>query len=102
MMTIKRIIEVDTATFIRICKAKSVADMQGVDIVNGLNSIKNSKPYEDRQQGEWSLSGFNGEGRNYYNCSVCGRLIEATRDELIKFPYCHCGADMRGGKKNDN
>lgn len=49
--------------------------------------------------GEWNWSGSNGKGRNYYNCSVCGRLIEATRAELIKFPYCHCGAQMEVKKE---
>ena len=32
-------------------------------------------------------------------CSECGR-VEDTR--LIEdYPYCHCGAKMDGGKKND-
>lgn len=50
-------------------------------------------------QGEWGWSGSNGNGRNYYNCSICGRLIEAKRDELVSFPYCHCGAQMKEQEK---
>jgi len=59
-------------------------------IDNISDFIKNLNP-----QGEWGWSGNNGNGRNYYNCSICGRLIEAKRDELINFPYCHCGAQMK-------
>lgn len=59
-----------------------------------MQAVKDSKPYE-KQKGEWNWSGNNGNGRNYYNCSVCGRLIEANREELINFPYCHCGAKMK-------
>lgn len=58
-----------------------------------MQAVKDSKPYEV-QKGEWGWSGNNGNGRNYYNCSVCGRIIEANREELINFPYCHCGAQM--------
>ena len=40
-------------------------------------------------------------------CSVCDRVIEPTftfgeysYEDIIKFyPYCHCGADMRGDEK---
>jgi hypothetical protein len=39
-------------------------------------------------------------------CSVCGRnfYIDDDTELLIKYPYCHCGADMRGkanGKDSD-
>ena len=31
-----------------------------------------------------------------YRCSVCGREIMSARTVNIeKYPYCHCGADMR-------
>lgn len=67
------------------------------------NSIDNVSDFIKKNfinpQGEWSWSGSNGNGKNYYNCSVCGRLIEATRAELIKFPYCHCGAQMEVKKE---
>ena len=41
----KRVIEIDDATFERIYEANSVPDMVGTDIVNGLNAIKGSEPY---------------------------------------------------------
>ena len=32
-----------------------------------------------------------------YRCSVCGRgIMSATKVNIEKYPYCHCGADMRG------
>jgi len=37
---------------------------------------------------------------NTYKCSVCGRLLVNITDGKNKvaknYPYCHCGADMRG------
>lgn len=34
-----------------------------------------------------------------YQCSECGRTIMANnQNPNIKFPYCHCGAKMDGGK----
>jgi len=49
---------------------------------------------DERPQGEWiPLS-----AHNIYRCSECGRTIELTIDETLSdYPYCHCGADMRGG-----
>lgn len=46
----KRIIEIDDATFERIDEANSVPDMIGTDIVNGLNAIKGSKPFVENQE----------------------------------------------------
>ena len=37
-----------------------------------------------------------------YKCSECGRFIltESVDGRKLKdYPYCHCGADMRGGEK---
>ena len=48
----KRIIEIDEATFGRIDDATSVPDMIGTDIVNGLNAIKASKPFVEENQEE--------------------------------------------------
>lgn len=36
-----------------------------------------------------------------YRCSVCGReIMSAVRVNIEKYPYCHCGADMRDGDGN--
>jgi DNA-directed RNA polymerase subunit RPC12/RpoP len=32
-----------------------------------------------------------------YRCSVCGReIMSATKVNIEKYPYCHCGARMDG------
>ena len=32
-----------------------------------------------------------------YRCSVCGReIMSATKVDIEKYPYCHCGAKMDG------
>ena len=54
---------------------------------------------EEKTQGEWKLISM---GLTYkYQCSVCGRTIETTPMFLPKYPYCHCGAKMKGGAEND-
>lgn len=40
----------------------------------------------------------------FYRCSECGRLISVapfyeTGKSLDEFPYCHCGAKMKGGEE---
>lgn len=36
-----------------------------------------------------------------YRCSVCGReIMSATKVNIEKYPYCHCGAQMDGGDEN--
>lgn len=57
--------------------------------------IKNGKPYEKRPHGEWiekveSAGAFVGDKTVYsYTCPFCGVK------EFKKYPFCHCGADMR-------
>lgn len=51
-----------------------------------------------RPQGEW-IPLF---AHNIYKCSECERTIGLTTDETLSdYPFCHCGADMRG-KEGDN
>ena len=55
---------------------------------------------EEVKHGKWVLSkkefGWNcSEYPIEYTCSVCGRK------EKQEEPYCHCGAKMDGGKKDD-
>jgi DNA-directed RNA polymerase subunit RPC12/RpoP len=36
-----------------------------------------------------------------YRCSVCGReIMSATKVNIEKYPYCHCGAKMDGGNED--
>lgn len=54
-------------------------------------------PYEERPQGEWiekveRRGCFAGDKTVYsYTCPFCGVK------EFKKYPFCHCGADMREG-----
>lgn len=47
-----------------------------------------------RPQGEWKDVGTTIEGIPIYSCSICHREIYTY--SLVGFPFCHCGADMRG------
>ena len=54
---------------------------------DGLNDI--------RPQGEWKLISM---GLTYkYQCSLCGRTISTSPMFLVDYPFCHCGANMKGG-----
>lgn len=49
-----------------------------------------------RPQGEWVLQ-YRSCGEVYYTCSLCNRAIEVENGQSLKdFPFCHCGAKMRG------
>lgn len=60
--------------------------------------IKNKLDYS-RPQGEWiekveRRGCFAGDKTVYsYTCPFCGAK------EFKKYPFCHCGADMRGGRE---
>jgi len=52
-----------------------------------------------QKRGEWlELTDTN----HTYVCSVCGRMLVNITDGkntvTKNYPFCHCGADMRGGK----
>lgn len=55
-----------------------------------------------RPQGEWKyICSYANTHLLRYECSKCGRTVDVyKRQELLaKYPFCHCGADMR---KEDN
>lgn len=61
-------------------------------------------PTVEPYQGEWlevETNPPNFLGHRFYICSKCGREIDVMTPEetLYDYPYCHCGADMRGDKK---
>lgn len=70
-----------------------------------IEPIKNGELIrkEDRSQGEWvkvkeermSID-MSGEIATRYKCSECGRMITILPSKLADYPFCHCGADMRG------
>lgn len=62
----------------------------------------------ERPQGEWikvkeermSIN-MSGEIATRYKCSKCGRTITILPSKLTDYPFCHCGADMRKGGKEE-
>lgn len=51
----------------------------------------------ERPQGEWIFEEEDAISRKSYRCSICDRAIVVYPSETLSFyPYCHCGADMRG------
>ena len=57
------------------------------------------------KHGEWVVQKVNGVD-SVFTCSVCGREVESANDYFgkptahiaAKYPYCHCGAKMYGGR----
>ena len=55
---------------------------------------------ERRPQGEWIVL-VDEDNIQTCKCSICGRMVDIANREFDKFPYCHCGAKMKGGAEND-
>lgn len=86
--------------------------MDGSEYHNGFNAgvnraqevIRNLPPVQpERIKGHW----IEITSRNHtYKCSVCGRLLvnitDGKNNVAKNYPYCHCGADMRGKTDADN
>lgn len=78
---------------------------------NVINGIKNGKPYDERQRGEWikgreisrTMIGDRIQHIEYkdYTCSNCGLVLDRLlylQDGSSFYKFCpNCGADMRGG-----
>jgi len=51
----------------------------------------------ERPHGEWIENKGKDIRDHFYTCSICGRTINVICGETLKdYPFCHCGADMRG------
>ena len=50
-------------------------------------------PYEERPQGEWII--IDDTEKFIAKCSVCGRIEDSRM--VNDYPYCRCGAKMKGG-----
>ena len=97
-MKVKRIIEIEEKDFEQICEVVNETESSlGITPFAG-SIIAQSKPYEERPQGEWKLlyKGDESHSANY-ECSICQReiYIDAKTESLTDYPFCHCGADMR-------
>ena len=73
-----------------------------------LGQIDNAPTVEERKVGKWILNdnqGVQAVGYKTYHCSECNREISSKyhgkMSLLKKYPYCHCGADMKGESNND-
>lgn len=61
-----------------------------------------------RPQGEWKyICSYANTHLMRYGCSKCGRTVDVYKRQelLVKYPFCHCGAEMRkSGQEvsNDN
>lgn len=66
-------------------------------VIKKLKCTLEQLPSVDRPQGEWIDIGTISHS---YKCSVCGRTlfhITVGKNHVAKYyPYCHCGAKMRG------
>ena len=84
------------------CKSECGISFCGIPCpdINALKDLPSAQP--ERIKGHWieiTLS------NHTYKCSVCGRLLvnitDGKNNVAKNYPYCHCGADMRGEVKND-
>ena len=60
-----------------------------------IEDLPSAQP--ERIKGHWvEIASSN----HTYKCSVCGRLLvnitDGKNNVAKNYPYCHCGADMRG------
>lgn len=50
-------------------------------------------------KGHWIKDYDNSALDGLYHCSVCGRKLWIPKEESVSdYPYCHCGAEMRGNE----
>ena len=66
-----------------------------LELFGNSEQLPSAQP--ERKKGEW-LELTN--GNHTYVCSVCGRMLvnitDGKNNVAKHYPYCHCGADMRG------
>lgn len=67
------------------------------------NAIREAPTIEEHKKGEWlELTNTN----HTYVCSVCGRMLVNITDgkNMVtkNYPFCHCGADMRGEQEESD
>lgn len=54
-----------------------------------------------RYKGHWIKDYDNSALDGLYHCSVCGRKLWISKEESFSdYPYCHCGAEMKGEASN--
>jgi len=70
--------------------------------VDCADEWRNAEYVEPHKRGKWiSHMKLYGCESHSYQCSVCGRSIKVDplTEELTDYPYCHCGAKMKGDEE---
>ncbi len=84
--------------------APAVEEVSVIEFKEPLPMVKAQKivkALSKEPKGEWILQYRNLNGE-YYTCSQCERMILVDPEQsLSDYPYCHCGAYMRGGAENE-
>lgn len=66
-----------------------------INAIECLEELPSAQP--ERKKGEWIEISLISHS---YKCSECGRLLvnitDGKNNVARNYPYCHCGADMRG------
>lgn len=69
------------------------------DIIHSIKAMP-SADVRENIHGEWMPITQPWLDTQIYRCPCCGRHIEVPQYEVstltIRYPFCHCGADMRG------
>lgn len=70
-------------------------DNRAISFITAIKEVPSAQP--ERKTGRWiELTNIN----HTYVCSVCGRMLVNITDGknmvMKNYPFCHCGADMRG------
>lgn len=66
-----------------------------------IDVIKRGIPYEERPQGEWEYTQYDGNPNiGNWHCSECRHIVPGMYISKPEDNFCSfCGADMRGGEK---
>jgi ribosomal protein S27E len=80
---------------IDICRAPHMRNADCSDFEMAIMMLPPAQP--ERIKGHWIEMALS---NHTYKCSVCGRILvnitDGKNNVAKNYPYCHCGADMRG------
>lgn len=68
---------------------------QTTELLNQILEIEKTIDSEERPQGEWVVL-VDEDNIQTCKCSICGRMVDIGNRAFDKYPYCHCGAKMKG------
>lgn len=92
---------IDNAPTIKTFTLADIEEQYRKGLEKGLSEWETERP-----QGEWIMQRHDLDGC-FYTCSNCGRMIRVPlfiddpedNETLADYPFCHCGAKMKGGKE---